>query len=191
MRAFFREEKGNALVITVLVCLAMTGLALVAVTTTNVQNQLANNQKMVKQAHYIAETGLMITMQRIQNIGSSSILKERERLLREDPQKKISFSLESFGKNAVFLTQSNDPQLNTLGPDRSEIDFTVELDSIRTAPPPAGYQINLDQPPQSLEVSLLASGKIGRLVLDPQEDGQNTMDVGYSERRVWALVPVP
>lgn len=185
-----RGERGNALIITVLVCLAMTGLAIVAVTSVNVQSQLANNAKMLAQAHYVAETGMMVTMERIQSMGAASLLKERERLLLEDPGKKITFPLASFGEGAVFTVKNADPQKNTLGHDTADIDFTVEVESMRSAPPPPGYQLNGDQQPLSLEVGLVASGRVGRLDTPQVQNGQS-WDVGFSVRQVWALVPVP
>jgi len=62
------------------------------------------------------------------------------------------------------------------------------VDSLRTANPPAGYQINQDQQPTSLEVGLLASGRVGRFA---DEKLNTNLTVNTTERRVWALVPVP
>ena len=181
-----RGERGGALIITVLVSLAMTGLALVAVTTVVVETQLAQNHTMLKQAQYVAETGMMVTMQRIQEMGSSSLLRERQRLLSGDQGTKMRFTLRSFGEDAVFIVDPDNPEHNSLGMNAAEIDFEVEVESLRTAPPPPGHQINLDQPPQSLEVGLLATGRVGHLTGQRQES-----KASFSARRVWALVPVP
>jgi len=184
-----KHTHGGALVITVLICLAMTGLALAAVTTVNVDTQIAHNQKLMRQAHYVAETGLMIAIQRVQNLGAVSLLRERERLAASaNANKKVSFSLASFGENGVFVTSHEDPQVRTLGHEASGIDFYVEVDSLRTANPPAGYQINQDQQPTSLEVGLLASCRVGRFA---DEKLNTNLTVNTTERRVWALVPVP
>lgn len=162
------EERGNALVITVLVCMAMTGLALVAVTTVNVQGQLASNENLLQQSHYVSEEGMILTMQRLQNfMGAASLRKERQRLLLEDPLKKISF-------HWTFPVFPNGAQREAL----------VEVEDMREAPPAAGFQINTEQPP--LEVSLIATGRVGRLNVQQQD-----LQVGFSERRVWALIPVP
>ncbi len=181
------RRRGSAMIVTILVSVAMTALAVVAVTTTSVETQLAQNHKMLKQAQYVAETGMMVAIQRLQSMGSSSILRERERRqTMEDPT--ISMSLRTFGEDAVFRTHE-DPQLNSFGPEHLELDFLVEVDSLRTTAPPPGYQINLDQQPQSLELGLMALGRVGQLSLADQE-GMSS-NVTYSAQKVWALVPIP
>lgn len=181
-------QRGGALVVTVLVAIAMTGLALVAVTSAQVEMRLAHNHRDLKQAQYVAETGMMAAIQRIQGMGGTSLLRERDRLQAQSPDQRINFNLSSFGEGAVFVLDE-DPQLSSLGATSKELDFLVEVESLQTIPAPPGYQINLDQQSRSLEVGLLATGRIGQIV-QRDEEGLSS-NAGYSSQRVWALVPVP
>ncbi len=183
-----RDERGAALVITVLVSLAMTAIGIIALTTATTEVALTNNERMLTSAQYLAETGMMYAMQRIQAMGSASLLRERQRLMDEAPQARITFSLDAMGEDGVFVMDDN-PQNASFGPERMQAEFTVEVESMRTAPPPPGYQLNTDHPPQSLEVGLVAEGRIGRLDLLQQQG--NATGARFSKRRVWALVPVP
>jgi len=174
--------------VTVLVSLAMSALALVAVATAQVEMRLAHNHRDLKQAQYIAETGMMAAIQRIQSMGGASLLRERDRLRAVTPDAQIQFNLASFSEGEVFVLDE-DPQLSSLGATAKELDFLVEVESLRTIPAPPGYQINLDQQSQSLEVGLLATGRIGQIV-QRDEEGLSS-NAGYSSQRVWALIPVP
>jgi hypothetical protein len=173
------EERGAALIIAILMLVAMTGLGMLAVTTSQMEVRVAGNFRLLKQAQYVAEAGLIAAGSRIQDDPSSFA-----RLIKKPGAVNPKWFPKDFGTNALFVTEADNPKDQSMGFDARPIDFTVEVVDVQDLPSCPGTGAGTMC---CLKVGLVSEGRIG----DFDDDGLPLNAEAGAKRRVRAEYAVP
>jgi len=190
----YSNNRGGALLISLLVLLAMTSLGLLAVTTSTVGITLAGNYKAQKRAEYLAEAGLMLVADHLTRNPYLLTSTTSPGSINYDPAiagdtgptgaaTKESFSLSDFGPDAVFMTSGAAADMST-GYDARPIDFQVTIDERRDLPACPGFSTNALC---CKRVTLTSEGRVGDFTISDQNS------VGNARRKIRAqyLIPYP
>jgi hypothetical protein len=173
------NQRGAALILAILMLVAMTGLGMLAVTTSRMGLKVAGSFRLLKQAQYVAEAGLIAAGSRIQDNPASFA-----RLVKTPGAERPKWHPKDFGENALFVTQADDPRDQSMGFDARPIDFTVEVVDVRDLPSCPGTSAGTMC---CLKVGLVSEGRIG----DFADDGTPLDDSAGAKRRVRAEYAVP
>ena len=177
-------QRGGALILSILMLVAMTGLGLLAVTSSRMEVAVAGNFRLMKQAQYLAEAGLIAANVRIQGDPSTFV-----RLVKKPGGKAlIKWRSRDFGSTGVFVTHDEGDQNNakdrSMGYDARPIDFEVRVEGVRDLPSCPGYGTGSVC---CLKVGLVSEGRVG----DFDDDDVPLDDSGGAKRRVRAEYAVP
>lgn len=174
-----REERGAALILAILMLVAMTGLGMLAVTRSHMEVKVAGNFRLLKQAQYVAEAGLIAAGSRIQEDPASFA-----KLIKTPGALNPKWFPKDFGTNALFVTEADNPKDQSMGFDARPIDFTVEVVEVQDLPSCPGTSAGVMC---CLRVGLVSEGRIG----DFDDDGLPIDAEAGAKRRVRAEYAVP
>lgn len=141
------------MILAILMLVAMTGLGLLAVTSSRMDVQVAGSFRLLKQAQYVAEAGLTAAGARIQQDPASFA-----RLIKTPGAPRPKWAPADFGANSLFVTQADDARNRSMGFDARPLDFTVEVVDVRDLPSCPGNGAGVMC---CLKVALVSEGRIG------------------------------
>jgi len=124
-----RASRGLALIISLFILLAVTGLGLIAVQTASQELRSTGNLRMDKQAHYVAESGLMAAFAVVSQSGDGfwTVMKRNQRAS-NSAQASITLTTADF--SGTLFQNTDDNQL--LNP-RVTVNIGQPLDGMRAA----------------------------------------------------------
>ena len=174
-----KGSPGGAILVVLLVLLAMTALGLLGITSTSMQLKVVGNEKLIKQAQYIAEAGLISVAERMQSEpGQPWLLAAFNQF---NAGNAYTRNMADFGPNGVFNYTVNNQQV-TLGPGQTmgfenrPIDFVVTVEDREDMAAPSCGQ------PCCSRLTFTSQGMVGIF----QTTGGVAVLEGNSQRRVRA-----
>jgi hypothetical protein len=185
MRRRQASERGAALILAIMMLVAMTGLGVLAVTASRMEVIVAGNFRTMTQAQYVAEAGLIAVSQEIQNDPArfaSSAKKDRPDAIA--PDEWLTWDLDYFGVNTVFILEDDSPRNRSMGFDSRPLDFRVWVENVQDVPACPGASTSSGC---CLRVGLVSEGRVG--IFD--EDGMPLDGTNAARRRVRAEYAVP
>jgi len=176
-----QARRGGALILSILILVAMTGLGLLAVTAAKMEATVAGNYRTLKQAQYMAEAGLVAASMRMQGDPASFV-----RLVKSQGEGAVHWRCSDFGPNEVFVDSVDDDQSQqrSMGFDTRGIDFDVWVESMRDLPACPGHSTGTMC---CLKVALVSEGRVG----DFDDEGIPLEGTDAARRRVRAEYAVP
>jgi len=129
-------RRGGALILSILMLVAMTGLGVMAVTGARMEVSVAGNYRTIKQAQYIAEAGLIAAGTKIQEESAAFVRKvqRQQQTGWADPEGLEVLDEQAYGPNGVFVTNAGSYKDRTMGYDERPIGFTVWVEDFRDLP---------------------------------------------------------
>ncbi len=173
------HRRGAALILAILMLVGMTGLGMLAVTTSQMEVKVAGSFRLLKQAQYVAEAGLIAAGTRIQQDPASFA-----KAVKKPGAVKPKWGPADFGRNALFVTDADNAKDHSMGFDARPIDFTVEVVEVRDLASCPGTSAGTMC---CLKAVLVSEGRIG----DFDADGAPLDDLAGAKRRVRAEYAVP
>ena len=126
-------RRGGALVLSILMLVAMTGLGLLAVTGARLEVSVAGNFRTVRQAQYIAEAGLVAAGAKIQEQAASFArrIQEQQKAGWPDPDGLLVLEEPEGEVYHYFQHEAGDAKNRTMGYDERPIGFEVWMEDFR------------------------------------------------------------
>ncbi len=192
-----REERGSALVLAILVVFSMLALGLVAMRDATLNISGSGNQRMNKQARYVAELGLHHSMTLMNRMGSQILNRVR------GPNYQSILLIESDGRVAAVRPEDRDNPLgvwnlpppdlldNALGHFGMQPSYRVEVDGFTFIPDNVGNdgKAAMEGGEGRCMMHFTAHGYIANVVLPSPE--QLDADERFAEFTLKAAAPLP
>lgn len=174
-------DRGGALIVSILILVAMTGLGLLAVTNARMGVIIAGNYRTMKQAQYLAEAGVIAASMRIQGDPATF-----SRTVKDKGTDAVRWRYSEFGENEIFIdeAEASSTQRRSMGFDARGIDFEVWVESVRDLPICPGQSTGTGC---CLKVALVSEGRVG----DFDAAGLPLEGTDAARRRVRAEYAIP